>query len=250
MKKFLIVVVIMAIFLAKVAWGNENLECLETDSLKENYTQVIKNAQDSMSSFPAKELARARYLLGMAYLKTGDYQNARQNFQLVLRGEKDKSLSEEVEIAICDSYYLENNFDEAFTLYEKFLDKHKKSDFKYIVKFKMALTGLKTGDWKTAKRFLKEVSDSPSPDADSAAEILKENQFYFTVQVGSFQDEENARSLARDLKKQGFDSFVAKTRLNDLTFYRVRVGKLDDRKEVDLLTRRLKENGLPAIIYP
>jgi len=247
----LIFIIVLAIFIPlKNAASNKNFEEVETYILKEDYSQAIKAAREILPLLSSTDVPRAEFLLGCAYLKTGQQQKARKHFQLALKKTKDNNLIQRIELAICDSYYLEGEFKKAAPGYTKFLRKYRKTDYKEIVKFKLAKSYLKEGQWKKAKKLLKDIARSLSIESESAKKILRENQFYFTIQVGSFQNRKNACNLQNRLKKEKFDCYITETKYHSLTFYRVRVGKLKTREQAERLLLQLKKKNLPAKIYP
>ncbi len=247
----LIFIIVLAILIPlKNAVSNENLEAVETYILREDYAQAIRAAREILPLLSSADVPHAEFLLGCAYLKTNQPQRARKHFQLALKKTRDKNLIQKAKIAICDSYYLEGEFKKAASGYTKFLRKYKKTDYKEIVKFKLAKSYLKQGEWKKAKKLLKDVAQSSSIESKSAEKILRENQFYFTIQVGSFQSRKNAYNLQKRLKKDKFDCYITEIQHHNLTFYRVRIGKLRTRKQAQKLLTQLKKKSLPAKICP
>jgi rare lipoprotein A len=79
-------------------------------------------------------------------------------------------------------------------------------------------------------------------DAASASPVR------FTVQVGSFTSEENARRLQRGLSASRADVEVARRTIGADTFYRVRVGNFTTRGEAQSVARALAGQGLQVII--
>jgi rare lipoprotein A len=70
----------------------------------------------------------------------------------------------------------------------------------------------------------------------------------FTVQVGSFTSEENARRLERWLSSSRADVEIARRTIGGDTFYRVRVGNFTTRGEAQNAARTLAGHGLQVII--
>ncbi|MBI3611258.1 MAG: septal ring lytic transglycosylase RlpA family protein [Nitrospirae bacterium] len=64
-------------------------------------------------------------------------------------------------------------------------------------------------------------------------------QGLFTVQVGAFEIEENAKQLAQHLKKRYTDVYLVPVRTNQNTVYRVRVGALAQKRFAFQLAERL-----------
>ena len=98
---------------------------------------------------------------------------------------------------------------------------------------------------------LPEKADTPMPQAPSQQEEKKANQetrtnktvsnrpvtteapqLKYTIQFGSFKEEEKAHALSNKLNKQGLLAYVSTTKIpNRGTFYRVRMGSFDTQEE-------------------
>lgn len=85
---------------------------------------------------------------------------------------------------------------------------------------------------------------------EQAQEILRLGAFYYCVQVGSFSSEQNARKLAGEIKKRGYEAEVSEGVLGGKTFYRVRIGRFGSRPEAERELERLKQDGFPGRIFP
>lgn len=80
-----------------------------------------------------------------------------------------------------------------------------------------------------------------------ALEQLPEQPVY-TLQVGSFRSERNARLLLEKLRSRYDDVFVQKHDERDLTFYRVRVGKFATDTSARSVERRLERDGYEPLL--
>ena len=69
----------------------------------------------------------------------------------------------------------------------------------------------------------------------------------YAVQVGSFANKENARSLQNKLKNTFREVYVSAFRTPTQTFYRVRI-KAKDREDAESITRRLHKKDLVSFI--
>ncbi len=67
---------------------------------------------------------------------------------------------------------------------------------------------------------------------------------FFSVQVGSFSNADNARSLLDMLVETRYDAYLEKGHPD--RFYRVRVGRLHSKVEAAALEARLKKDGYPT----
>ncbi len=73
----------------------------------------------------------------------------------------------------------------------------------------------------------------------------------WTVQVGSFSSEANARQLSAKLRNQRFPASVERVKVNNRVSYRVRVGKQASRTESEkILARMEREAGVKGQVMP
>lgn len=70
----------------------------------------------------------------------------------------------------------------------------------------------------------------------------------YSVQVGSFSKEKNAKQLLSKLMRVRYDARVLKDDMKEI--YRVRVGSYVSRHDVLILERKLKKEGYPTKIVP
>ncbi len=76
---------------------------------------------------------------------------------------------------------------------------------------------------------------------------LEEN-YFFSVQVGSFSKQPNAERILNRLIRNHYEAYLDKDRTKRL--FRVHVGKLVSRQEVLALEKRLKKDGYTTKIFP
>jgi DedD protein len=70
----------------------------------------------------------------------------------------------------------------------------------------------------------------------------------WSVQLGSFSNEQNAERLARDLRKRGYKAYVSPHESNGQKRMRVRVGPEQNRARAEQLAKRLKRDGLAGTV--
>ena len=75
-----------------------------------------------------------------------------------------------------------------------------------------------------------------------------ENLTDFTVQVGSFEVEENAQRLKEKLNQKYKDAHIITYESNEKKYYRVRVGSTKDIREAERLAEKLSEEGYSFLI--
>jgi cell division septation protein DedD len=99
-----------------------------------------------------------------------------------------------------------------------------------------------------------EIARSPaaliqaSSPGRAAGQFGIEQTVFFTVQVGSFSKERNARGLLRDLERARHDAYIEKDETGRR--YRVRVGRFTTKEEARMMELRLIREGYPTKIFP
>ncbi|MCM8779935.1 MAG: SPOR domain-containing protein, partial [Candidatus Omnitrophica bacterium] len=120
-----------------------------------------------------------------------------------------------------------------------------------LVNLKLAQISLKQGKWNEAQNYLNKLKNNyPLSLEQKIAKDVWSDDFYFTLQVGSFSTENNAQALKDKLTEKGYPAYVEATKNQDKALYRVRVGKLKTRPEAEDLEKKLAEEGYPARIFP
>jgi cell division septation protein DedD len=66
--------------------------------------------------------------------------------------------------------------------------------------------------------------------------------------VGSFASQSTAAKLAKDLRSDGFESFVMPVKSGTSTLYRVRIGPTQDRDSATRLLSRVKTRAPGAAV--
>jgi len=88
------------------------------------------------------------------------------------------------------------------------------------------------------------VATSPPPPAATPPKPAAAANGDWTVQLGSFSDEANARRLAERSSTFGYKAEVSSYRSGSRTLYRVRVGPAQSRAEADATASALKAHGI------
>ncbi|MCX5713504.1 MAG: SPOR domain-containing protein [Candidatus Omnitrophica bacterium] len=74
---------------------------------------------------------------------------------------------------------------------------------------------------------------------------------YYSVQVGSFAKDTNAKSLTQKLITKGYPAFIEEVDVpGQEKAFRVKVGKLKSIKEAKELENKLAQDGYPTRICP
>ncbi|RJO63943.1 MAG: outer membrane protein assembly factor BamD [Candidatus Omnitrophota bacterium] len=227
-----------------------NLERTRYYFLRGDYADCIKEGEKALAGIQgvSKGVDELYYLLGLSYLKDGNYLRAVDIFEIILNECGDSRYQGEATLGIGDAYFLKGDYIKARQHYEKMLDDPKAVTHKPAVYYRLALIATKTKDTQSSKQYaglLKEEFPF-SLEARLNGEFCSLVDCYYTVQVGSFSKKENAQRLTRELVKKGFAAYMEEAKLN----FRVRVGKLSTQEEARGLKEKLSKLGYPTKIYP
>ena len=146
---------------------------------------------------------------------------------------------------------MEQDYSKAGQLYEDALKAN--SRLASALLLRLSQCALKSGNWSKAREYTDSLKQkyplSLEANIPTVAAHGINNQF-FTVQVGSFANFQNAKKLLERLKKGNFDAYIEETSSDAKTLYRVRAGKLNTRQQAESLKQILEEKGYPSRIFP
>ncbi len=94
----------------------------------------------------------------------------------------------------------------------------------------------------------------PTPKASSPAKaprvdsVTTNADTTYRVIVGSFESQDNSRTMATQLNKKGYYTWTTKKEVGGKTLYRVQVGAFQDRDKADQVRRDLETQGYRASV--
>lgn len=240
-------------FLILILGGLNSLSADELEEawayfLKEKYN-ISENILDGLLK-QGEHTPEVYYLKALLLLKRMRVESARRYFEeLSFYGGK---WAEYAFIGKADSYFLERKFKEASRLYSTFLKRYPYSDHLPEALYKYSLCLRKQGLWNEARESLQKLAREypDSLSASYARRILQEDEFFFTIQVGSFLNYDNAYNLASRLKSAGFQAYIKKAEHKGKLYYRVRVGRFQTQEKMQTVLRNLVKQGFSPIVYP
>ncbi len=212
--------------------------------LNEDYEATI----DKAKSVPQND--EALYLLGLAYLKMGNYPESREYFLKLTQNFPHSEKLEEASLKIADSYFLEGDYEKAMALYKEVEKKYPSSDYQPLIYSKLAQVATKEGQWDERKKYLSLLKEKYSQGTEinlPGANETKED--FFTIQVGAFSTKKNALSLSNELSAK-YKPYIIEEKADKYTLYKVRIGKFKDRKKAEMVWGKLIKQGYPAHIFP
>lgn len=196
------------------------------------------------------------YVLGLSYLKDGNFLRASDIFEIILNEFKDSRFHDEAKLGLADTFFLREDFVQAKNIYKGLLDSGPSVSLKPILYYRLSQVAFKTGDMAEGKTYEdKLVLEYP---LNLESRINKDICFlpdttsglFYTVQVGAFSNATNAKNLVEKLVQKDYPAYIEVAVLSGKASYRVRVGKLRTRQEVEALERKLTQEGYPTRICP
>lgn len=240
------------LLLASISFA-QDLQTSEIQYLRGKYQKAIETLEGILAlDVDRPSLAKVYYLLGLSYLKDGNYIRADDCFDIIVKEYQRSNFRQPALIKLIDIDLIKGNFQQVLDRCEKFLARYPKYQRLSSVLFRQYLAKLKLGNWLQARVILAKMNKS-SPHSPEMKTILEANLLvdYFSVQVGSFKKRRNAQKLMRTLKYEGFDSFVIESKADDgQALFRVRVGRLKIRDQAKQLEKQLIQQGYATKIYP
>ncbi|MBI3990710.1 MAG: tetratricopeptide repeat protein [Candidatus Omnitrophica bacterium] len=225
---------------------------IEAKFLNGDYSGVIGDLRNLPGGRRSKGEDALLYLRGRSYLKLGEFEKARADFGEIISRYRRSEILDRVMLSMADAYFEEGNTQAAMEGYEKVIRDFPPSRILNIALFQLAKCYLHKGKWQNGKDALKELTLTyPSSfEGQQANAILKNNEFFFTIQVGSYKYEVNANEAKDALKKKGYNAYISKGIIEGRELYRVRVGKFDTFNEAQKIQEKLRKEGLVCVIFP
>jgi tetratricopeptide (TPR) repeat protein len=234
-----------------------NLEKVKVDFLRGDYKGAIKEGEKILAAAGhAPDIDQLYCLLGLSYLKDGNYLRSSDIFEIILKEFKNSPMREEASLGLGDAYFLQNNLSKADACYRDMLTSRPQTKYKAMLYSRLSQTAYKRGDVENGKKFSDQLKAEFPLNLESSAEkdicSLADfsNGTFYTVQVGCFSNLTNANNLRNKLSKSGYDAFSEASSVKGKQVYRVRVGKFSKRDEAAALENKLSQEGYPTKISP
>jgi len=222
--------------------------------LNGDYKSAISEGENVLTRYTSHSpnLDELYYILGLSYLKEGNYLRASDIFEIILREFKNSPFKDEAKLSLGDTYFLKGDYDEAQAHYGDLINSNPRTKLKAQAYYRLSQAALKKGDTQQAKEYLNKLkTDFPSStEIKLNKDLYSLSDIYYTVQVGSFVNAANARNLCSKLIGEGYDAYLEEADTGTPKAYRVKVGKLKSRSEAVQLENKLSSKGYPTKIAP
>ena len=233
-----------------------DLEKAKIYFLSGDYKSAIAEGEKLLSNYGrTSQSDELYYILGLSYLKDGNYLRASDIFEIILAEFKDSKFKEEAKLGLADTYLLRGDLNKAQDYYEELLNTSN-AGLKARLYYRLSQVGFKKGDTAQGQEYLDKLKkDFPANpelrlNKDLSAFSDSPSGFYYTVQVGSFSNSANAKNLMQALIQKGYSAYIEETNSGSAPSYRVRVGKLSSRQEAVNLENKLSQEGYPTKVCP
>lgn len=257
MRKLPVVGMLFMVFCCVLSAYALNLDKIKSSLLNGDYKQAILEGEKMLASEPkAAHSDELYYILGLSYMKDGNYLRASDIFEILINEFKDSDFKQEARLGLADTSFLRGDLPAAKDRYKSLLGASSSNRIKALAYSRLAKVCFKSGDTEEAKEYLDKLKkDFPLSDiADESIEPAfvrgANSDIYYTVQIGSFSKQENANNLAQKLAKQGYPAYIEESQGEKAVSYRVRIGKLPSRQEAVNLERKLAQEGYPTKVFP
>lgn len=234
--------------------------CLELNSMKTkmlgaDYKAAISEGEELIAQ--GEHSDELDYLLGLCYLKDGNYPRALVNFEAIIKESSGSRFQEEARLGLGDTYLLRDDLAKAEESYLGLLKSNPDTKLKAQVFYRLSEIGFKKGDAKQGGDYLAKLNEGYplNPEVKQKRDIFPAQKVnadsYYAVQVGSFSNSTNAANLTRKLLNSGYPAYTEESPgASGSKTYRVKVGRLNSRQEAEELNRKLKQEGYPTKICP
>ena len=233
--------------------------CLSLDQakahlIKGDYKSAILEGERILAGYSGHHdnLDELYYVLGLTYLKDGNYLRASDIFEIILKEFRESKFKERAELGLGDSYFLRGDYGEAQKRYETISRMNPRTKLAPLLYQRLSQAALKKGDTQQARVYLDKLkAEFPySLEVRLDKDIYALTDIYYAVQVGSFVNFANARNLRDKLVAKGYEAYLEESDMSGTKTYRVRVGRLKSRQDAIELKNRLSSEGHPTKIVP
>jgi tetratricopeptide (TPR) repeat protein len=234
-----------------------NLEGVKVHLLEGDYKAAILEGEKLLAgSSRGNQSDELYYLLGLSYLKDGNYLRASDIFEIVINEFGDSKFKQEAKMGLGDTYFLRGDFAKAQSNYCALLLEDPGSKLKACLYYRLSQTGFKSSNAEQGNEYLNKLKNEFPQNAEliSSQDIClisaSSSEMFYTVQVGCFSSNANADNLLKKLVEKSYPAYIENASIAGSTSYRVRVGKVKTRQEVLELESKLSQEGYPTKVFP
>ncbi len=218
-------------------------EKIEESFLRQDFAQAEALSTRYLAAKSASQsdsrADRVTWLRGLSLSKLKRFAEARETLKTLERESASPEIKARAGVSVADSYYEEGRFIEAKERYEEASRRYPNDGEMPQVLKRLAECAERSGRPGLKNHYL-DLAAKPRPAAFEST--------YYSVQVGSFANEQNAGALLSRLQSTHYDAYLEKD--ESIRRVRVRVGKLPSLNDARMLEERLRKDGYPTKICP
>lgn len=230
-----------------------NLDKVKISLLQGDYKAAISEGEKILAAANKDTggLDELYYLLGLGYLKDGNYLRASDIFEIIIKEFSHNKFSKRAELGLGDAYFLSGDLDKAEEQYKAVCRTELKAEAYHRLSQLEAKRGNRQESADYASMLKKEFPGRTGSLFFQNPALTSQGQPYYSVQVGAFSAKQNAEKLKQELVGKGYDAYVQEPiSEGSVTMYRVKVGKLSRHSEAQELETKLIREGYPTKICP
>jgi tetratricopeptide (TPR) repeat protein len=229
-----------------------NLDKVRFYFLNRDYNACINEGEKILArAGNSSELDSLYYLLGLSYLKEGNYLRASDIFEIILKEFKNSRFKEEARLGLGDAYFLRADYKKAAACYKDLLTGNPNTKFAGALYYRLSQCAFKTGDAGEGRDYLSKLKKQFPLNLEAIInKDLGSPVNYYTVQIGSFSSIKNAKNLESKLTQKDYPAYTEESSFRGKVSYRVRVGRFASRSEAINVAEKLSREGYPTKICP
>jgi tol-pal system protein YbgF len=136
-----------------------------------DYIRAVTEFERFIHFFPKDQrVPRARYLIGLCYLKAKSYEASRATFEAVYKRHRAEALGGNALLMIGETYYQQGLSGEAERYFKKVIEAYPQASLINAARYRLGWTHLQADRWREASNVFKGVEQS-SPLYSSAREL-------------------------------------------------------------------------------
>jgi tetratricopeptide (TPR) repeat protein len=137
-----------------------NLDSLRVYFLNGEYKACISEGEKILAgASSSKDLDEVYYLLGLSYLKDGNYLRASDIFEIIINEYRRSEFREEARMGLGDSYFARGDYQKALNSYKGLLQDNSRSKLKPALYYRLSQLGKRTGDSRSQQEYLLKLKD-------------------------------------------------------------------------------------------
>lgn len=155
--------------------SDEQLRLAEDAMARGEYQRAVTELERFLHFFPQDEEApRARYLIGLSYLKWRQHPKARSVFEELMRAHPGTPLAGQALFMIGESFYMQGLFEQAEAVYTQVIAGQTDPELRSRAVYRLGWTRMQTGRWDEASRAFDEVEQA-SPLYPNARDLSRKS---------------------------------------------------------------------------